>query len=1043
MEINQKEESKFEWAKFRKSKSFKHLKRYKINYNKITICIILLFVLSFSFLFFNLKGNTINAGQVTVFIDPGHGGSDTGCIQNGYLEKDIDLKISLKLKGILEGAGYRVIMRRTNDSGMSMQDIVNMANSSGANLFVSVHCNSALSPDIQGIETYWSASNPSGGSSQLATSIHNAVVQATGRPGRVLRSAEFVVIKYTTMPAALVECGFLSNPDEAKLLASDDYQNRAAQGIANGIHAYVNSAGVSGSNAATTAAGEKLTGDVLINIDTPTNNQTVSGVINLEGWAIDKSATVTTGISAVHVYDGPANGTANFIGQATLGIARPDVAAAFGKGNLAASGFKLAINTASLAKGTHVLHVYANNAAVGWKYTTVVINVVNDGSAPVQNQTQTQTQTQTQAQATTQNTQQTSAATGVNADGSYSSSGTKRVLINIDNPKNGAGISGRLKIEGWALETSAQTCTGITAIHVYDGPANGAANFIGQATYGLPRPDVANSLGGRAGFVNSGFIGDFDISKLSAGIHNIYVYANNYYLGWQYAVVQINVGGTTSAASATSTSSSSSTSTNTSGQQFVKVAGISGTNPDNSQSSGSGKVLINIDTPKANESVNGVFTLAGWAIETSSTNSTGITAIHIYDGPANGAANFIGQATYGISRPDVAAYYGKANFANSGFSTQINTSKLSNGTHTLYVYAYNYTQGWKWATININVGGSSGGNSTQIAGITQTSTSTGSSSGSSTATQSVNVSGAKLILINIDTPSNNSSVGGGFEISGWAADRNSGSGTGINMVHVYDGPANGPQNMIGVASYGIARSDVSAAFGNGNITNCGFKIKVDSSRLTQGQHTIYIYANNPEIGWKYATLTLNITSGGTGGTSQSSSTTVAGGQVSGATNIVGYVPVSANQLLKPFVIRNSNQIDRARRLADLYIKWGQAFNIRADIAWAQMCQETGFLQFGGIAQPSWNNFAGIGITGPGAVVTFASEELGVIAHYAHLAWYVYPNDVNAYCNINYDPRHIGPHRYNGDSSLNCLYLRWATDPNYINKIVYIANQIWS
>ncbi|MCL4386580.1 MAG: N-acetylmuramoyl-L-alanine amidase [Actinobacteria bacterium] len=1020
----------------------KHCKHYKINYNKITICIILLFVLSFSFLFFNLKGNTINAGQVTVFIDPGHGGSDAGCIQNGFREKDIDLSISLKLKGILEGSGYRVIMRRTNDSGMSMQDIVNMANASGANLFVSVHCNSSLNPAIQGIETYWSASNPAGGSSQLATSIHNAVVQATGRPGRVLRSAEFVVIKYTTMPAALVECGFLSNPEEAQMLSTDDYQNRAAQGIANGIHAYVNSAGVSGT-AATTAAGEKLTGDVLINVDTPANNQTVGGVINLEGWAIDKSATVTTGISAVHVYDGPANGQANFIGQATLGIARPDVAAAFGKGNLTPSGFKLAINTASLAKGTHVLHIYANNEAVGWRYTTVVINVVNDGSAPAQTQTQAQTQaqTQTQTQTTTQNTQQTSAAAGVNADRSYASSGTKRVLINIDTPKNNTSINGRLKIEGWALETSAQNSTGITAIHVYDGPANGQANFIGQATYGLPRPDVANSLGGRAGFINSGFIADFDVSKLSAGPHNIYVYANNYYLGWQYGVVQINIGGTSSVSQANITATSTSSSSG-SAQQFVKVAGISGANPEtnqSSQSSGSGKVLINIDSPKANQSVNGAFTLAGWAIETSSTNSTGITAIHIYDGPANGEKNFLTAATYGIARPDVAAYYGKANFANSGFSAQINLSKLSNGSHTLYVYAYNYSQGWKWATVNINVGGSSGGSSSQVAGITQASTDTGNSSGGSAATQSINVSGTKLILINIDSPYANSSVGGGFEISGWAADKNSGSGTGINMVHVYDGPANGPQNMIGVANYGIARPDVAAAFGNGNITSCGFKIKVDSSRLTQGQHTIYIYANNPEIGWKYATLTINITSGGTG---QSSGTAVAGGSVSGGTNIVGYVPVSVDQLLRPFIIRGSSQIDRARRLADLYIKWGQAFNIRADIAWAQMCHETGCLEFGGVAQPGWNNFAGIGITGPGAVVTFASEELGVIAHYAHLAWYVYPNDINAYCNINYDPRHIGGHKFNGDSSLNTLNSRWAPAADYVSKIIYFTNQIW-
>ncbi|MHB1441232.1 MAG: N-acetylmuramoyl-L-alanine amidase [Candidatus Humimicrobiaceae bacterium] len=1015
-------------------------KSYKLNYTKITVCIILLVVLAFSFLFFNLRGNTIDAGQVTVFIDPGHGGGDTGCIQNGYYEKNVNLAIALKAKAILEGNGYRVIMRRTNDTGMSMDDIIATANASGANLFVSIHSNSSLNSAIQGIETYWSASNTAGGSSQLATSIHNAVVSASGRPGRVLRSAEFKVIKYTTMTAALVECAFLSNPEEAALLNSEDYQNRVAQGIANGIHAYVNSAGVSGSApaaaAATTAAGETLTGDVLINIDTPSNNQVVSGALVLQGWAVDRSGTSTSGITAIHVYDGPANGQANFIGQAAYGIARPDVAASLGKGNLTPCGFTLSIDTSKLAKGTHVLHIYANNEAVGWKYSTVVVNVVNDGSV---------SQAQAGAQASQQNVAAQASVTtttvaSTSNEGGYASSGSKRVLINIDSPKNNENINGIFKIEGWALETSAQNSTGITAVDIYDGPANGQANLIGHATYGISRPDVANSLGGRAGFINCGFIADIDASKLSAGLHNIYVYANNSFLGWQYAVVKVNIGGTGTTSQAATSSSN----------QTVKVAGISSTNTQNTNNTGSGKVLINIDTPKANEAINGPFTLAGWALETSSTNSTGITAIHIYDGPANGEKNFLTAATYGVARADVAGYYGKANFANCGFNAAINLSKLANGAHTLYVYAYNPSQGWKCATVNINV--SSGGGTTQVAGISavnyqvNSSGGTGSSnsSKSTTATQSINIVGPKLILINIDSPSENSSVGGSFEISGWAADKNSSSGTGINMVHIYDGPANGAQNMLGVANYGLARPDVASALGNGNLTNSGFKFTVDPSRLTQGQHTLYIYANNPEIGWKVATLKLNITSAGSSQTASQNTTAaaVASGSVSGGTNIVGYVPVSVDQLLRPFAARGSSQIERARRLANMYIQWGQAFNIRADIAWAQMCHETGFLEFTGVAKPEWNNFAGIGITGPGAMVTFASEELGVIAHYAHLAWYVYPNDINAYCNRNYDPRHIGAHRFNGDSSLNSLNGRWAPAADYVNKIIYFANQIW-
>ncbi|MDD3520934.1 MAG: N-acetylmuramoyl-L-alanine amidase, partial [Actinomycetota bacterium] len=727
------------------------------------------------------------------------------------------------------------------------------------------HCNSSINTAAQGVETYWST-NGGAGSSQFATSIHNAVVSATGRPSRIVRSSDFKIVKYTTMTSALVECGFLSNPEEAALLNNADFQNRIAQGIVNGVHAYVNSSGITGSTGTPVATGtETLTGDVLINIDTPKNDEAVGGVISLQGWAIDKSATVTSGVTAIHVYDGPANGPGNLVGIANYGINRQDVANKFGKANLAPCGFNLQIDTNKLSKGTHVLHIYAHNEAVGWKYSTVRINVVNDGS-PVSN---TSTQTTTTQQTTTQ--------------------------------------------------------------------TNTAATNSGSVSISGPR-----------------------------------------------------------------------------------------------------KTVINIDTPKSGTTINGSFTLSGWAVETASTTSSGITAIHIYDGPANGEGNFLTAATYGISRPDVATYYGKSNFKNSGFSANISLNKLSNGNHTLYVYAYNQDIGWKYATVNIAVG--SGGGSVQTAGISQVNTNSSSNSSNTSAnttSQSVTTSGSKVIMINVDTPKSGSGVSGNFEISGWAADKNSASGTGINMVHIYDGPANGAQNMLGVATYGLARKDVSTAFGNGNLTNSGFKLSVSGSRLANGNHTLYIYANNPELGWKYTTVNITI-----GGSSATGATATGGAAISGGTNIVGYVPVSVDQLLRPFINRGSGQIDRARRLADLYIRWGQAFNIRADIAWAQMCHETGFLEFTGVAKADWNNFAGVGVTGPGAVVTFASEELGIVAHYAHLAWYVYPNHVNGYCSSTYDPRHIGAHRFNGDSSINCLNGRWAPAADYANKIIAFASQIW-
>jgi len=168
------------------------------------------------------------------------------------------------------------------------------------------------------------------------------------------------------------------------------------------------------------------------------------------------------------------------------------------------------------------------------------------------------------------------------------------------------------------------------------------------------------------------------------------------------------------------------------------------------------------------------------------------------------------------------------------------------------------------------------------------------------------------------------------------------------------------------------------------------------------------------------------------------------------TSLIGISPASKEQLLSIFSRRGSNKMDKASRLADLYIKYGTVFNIRADIAWAQMAHETGFLKYGGIVPESANNFAGIGATGQknsdGSYKynVFASEELGVIAHYAHLAWYVYPDHLNnGYCNSNYDPRHGSGHHYNGNNTLSVLNSSWAVGSSYTSKIIQFTNEIYN
>ena len=163
--------------------------------------------------------------------------------------------------------------------------------------------------------------------------------------------------------------------------------------------------------------------------------------------------------------------------------------------------------------------------------------------------------------------------------------------------------------------------------------------------------------------------------------------------------------------------------------------------------------------------------------------------------------------------------------------------------------------------------------------------------------------------------------------------------------------------------------------------------------------------------------------------------------------IRGHYLGTEKDLIRPFVLKGSSKTDWARRLASIYLKYDRKFNLRADIAFAQMCHETGMLEFTGIAKPEWNNFAGIGITGLGAIQKFATEGLGVLAHFVHLAWYFFPEHVNTLCARTYDPRHFeepGKHhpKYTGDLTIGFLGGKWAVPGiTYAQKIAFYANVI--
>ena len=185
--------------------------------------------------------NPIDPARRTVVIDPGHGGTSSGAAYEGILEKDLTLPISLKLEALLKAAGYNVVMTRSTDVYLGLYERADIANSVDADIFVSIHANAFDDPSVNGLITYYHPS--SGRGKRLAQAIQTPASQATGAKDRGVASADFVVLRETDMCAVLVETGFMTNHDELMKLNDSTYQDKLAQGIAQGIINYLNTLG--------------------------------------------------------------------------------------------------------------------------------------------------------------------------------------------------------------------------------------------------------------------------------------------------------------------------------------------------------------------------------------------------------------------------------------------------------------------------------------------------------------------------------------------------------------------------------------------------------------------------------------------------------------------------------------------------------------------------------------------------------------------------------------------------------------------------------
>ena len=190
----------------------------------------------------------------SIFLDPGHGGSDPGAISGGVREKDLTLSVYNKVSSKLASLGYTVLTSRNVDKDVDLVDRADQANKANADMLLSIHFNAGGRGIARGIETYYyqatadrvpkiNKENHNNAerlerSRKLANKVQQNLLYQTGANDRGVKRASFTVLRETSIPSILVELGFIDNPEERNKIKTDEYQERLANGIVDGIVAY-------------------------------------------------------------------------------------------------------------------------------------------------------------------------------------------------------------------------------------------------------------------------------------------------------------------------------------------------------------------------------------------------------------------------------------------------------------------------------------------------------------------------------------------------------------------------------------------------------------------------------------------------------------------------------------------------------------------------------------------------------------------------------------------------------------------------------------
>lgn len=200
-------------------------------------------------------GPAAGEGSRVIVIDPGHGGADAGTAHNGLVEKDLTLNIALRLRTLLAQAGWNVLLTRDTDidpvtpelltafSGDGrpnasdrayLQTRCDVANASNARMFISIHVNYADAPSVHGTTFYYSKAEDV----PLAQALERGLIPVAGTQDDGVVKSNLYVTKHSSMPAVLIETGFISNPGDVRLLGDPNFLQNVAAGIAAGVKSY-------------------------------------------------------------------------------------------------------------------------------------------------------------------------------------------------------------------------------------------------------------------------------------------------------------------------------------------------------------------------------------------------------------------------------------------------------------------------------------------------------------------------------------------------------------------------------------------------------------------------------------------------------------------------------------------------------------------------------------------------------------------------------------------------------------------------------------